>query len=55
VGEIVNVSADESVLDANGNVDPFKARPITFDSFNNTYLVLGEIVGEAFADGNKIG
>ena len=55
VGEIVNVSADERVLDANGNVDPAKARPITFDSFNNTYLTLGEVVGEAFADGNKIG
>lgn len=55
VGEIVNVSADQSVLDAAGNVDPAKARPITFDPFNNAYLVLGEKVGEAFADGAKIG
>lgn len=51
VGEIVNVSADESVLNENGKVDPAKLRPITFDPMNNAYLVLGEKVGNAFADG----
>ncbi len=55
VGEIVNVCADQRVLDANGNVDPAKVRPITFDPFNNTYLVLGQKVGNAFEDGGKIG
>ena len=35
IGEIVNVSVDESVLDENGNVDVAKAAPITFDPFNN--------------------
>ena len=54
VGEIVNVSADESVLDENGNVDPSKAQPITFDPFNNTYVVLGAVVGKAFHDGNTL-
>ena len=54
VGEIVNVCADQSVLDNQGNVDPAKVRPITFDPFNNTYLVLGEVVGQAFTDGTKI-
>ena len=54
VGEIVNVCADQSVLDEKGNVDPAKVRPIAFDPFNNTYLVLGEVVGQAFADGTKI-
>ena len=54
VGEIVNVCADQSVLDDQGNVDPAKVRPIAFDPFNNTYLVLGEVVGQAFADGTKI-
>ena len=53
VGEIVNVSADESVL-TDGKVDPKKLKPITFDPINNTYIGLGEIVGEAFKDGNKI-
>ena len=54
VGEIVNVCADESIL-TNGVVDPAKLRPITFDPMNNAYLVLGEKVGDAFADGAKIG
>jgi len=31
VGRIVNVSADESVLNEKGKVDPMKLRPITFD------------------------
>ncbi|PWJ69382.1 flavin reductase (DIM6/NTAB) family NADH-FMN oxidoreductase RutF [Ruminococcaceae bacterium R-25] len=53
VGEIVNVSADESVL-TDGKVDPKKLKPITFDPINNTYIGLGEVVGDAFKDGNKI-
>lgn len=51
VGRIVNVSADESVLGENGKVDVFKLRPITYDSMNHHYLVLGEKVGQAFHDG----
>ena len=31
VGEIVNVSADESVLGENGKIDPAKLDPIVFD------------------------
>lgn len=54
VGRIVNVSADESVLNEKGKVDPMKLRPITFDPMNNTYLVLGEKVGNAFKDGLQI-
>ena len=51
IGEIVNVSAEESVLNENGKVDPEKLRPITFDPMNNTYLALGPKVGNAFRDG----
>ena len=50
IGEIVNVSADESVV-TNGNVDPKKLKPITFDPCNNTYVALGDVVGNAFKDG----
>ena len=50
VGEIVNVSADESVI-TDGKIDPKKLRPITFDPCNNTYVALGEKVGNAFRDG----
>lgn len=51
VGEIVNVSAEESVLDENGKIDPEKLQPITFDPVNNAYLKLGEKAGNAFRDG----
>ncbi len=51
VGRIVNVSADESVLNENGKVDPTKLQPITYDPMNHHYLVLGEQVGQAFHDG----
>ena len=53
VGEIVNVSVDERVLDENGRVDVQRLRPLTFDPFNNQYVALGEIVGKAFSDGKK--
>lgn len=53
IGEIVNVSADESVL-TDGKIDPAKLRPITFDPVNNAYCVIGEKVGNAFSDGKKI-
>ena len=54
VGRIVNICADESVLNENGRVDPARLRPITFDPMNNTYVVLGETVGHAFKDGGKL-
>jgi len=54
VGEIVNVNADESILNENGKVDPAKLRPITYDSMNHAYLVLGEKVGNAFKDGLEL-
>ncbi len=50
VGEIVNVCAEESIL-TDGNVDPAKLRPITYDGMNHAYYVLGEKVGSAFCDG----
>ncbi len=54
VGEIVNVSADEKVLNEAGKVDPVKLKPITYDPMNHHYLVLGEKVGNAFEDGKKL-
>ena len=53
VGEIVNISAEEGVL-TDGRIDPAKLRPITYDGFSNGYYVLGEKVGQAFADGERI-
>ena len=54
VGEIVNVCADESVLDEKGNVDVAKLRPITYDPMSHHYLVLGKAVGRAFHDGKTL-
>lgn len=54
VGEIINVSAKQSILDEQGNIDPKKLAPITFDAVHNAYLVLGEKVGNAFQDGKKL-
>lgn len=51
IGEIVNVCADESILDEKGKIDPMKLRPITFDPVHHTYHVIGEKVGNAFKDG----
>ena len=50
VGEIVNISADESIL-TDGKIDPKKLKPIGLDPVNNTYYALGEVVGKAFGDG----
>ncbi len=54
VGEIVNVCAEESILDENGKIDPKKLDPITFDPVHHAYLRLGEKVGNAFSDGAKL-
>ncbi len=53
VGEIVNVNAEESIL-TNGQIDPKKLKPITYDPVNNAYIGLGEKVGNAFKDGLKL-
>ena len=54
IGEIVNVSADESVLDDRGVVDAKKLDPIIYDSASHAYWNFGEKVGTAFSDGKKI-
>lgn len=54
VGEIVNVSADESILDENGMIDVCKLEPITYEPVQHTYIKLGEKVGNAFKDGAKL-
>ena len=54
VGEVVNMQADESILDAQGKVDLGKLSPISYDSASHSYRVLGDVVGKAFKDGNKL-
>ena len=54
VGEVVNMSAAESILDENGNIDLGKLQPVVFDSAANTYRVVGEVVGQAWGSGKAI-
>ena len=54
IGEIVNVSAEESVLDAAGKIDAKKVNPIIYDSSAHAYWSYGERVGSAFSDGKRI-
>ncbi len=53
LGEIVNVLADEKVLDENGNVDPTKLNAFVFDQFQSGYYKIGEKVGQAWSSGKK--
>ena len=54
VGEIVNMSADESILDDEGDIDLSKLQPVIFDSAKNEYRVVGEKVGTAWGSGKAI-
>ena len=54
VGEIVGISADESVLDEKGQIDVDLLRPICLDPIKLDYRAIGAPVGKAFSDGKKI-
>jgi flavin reductase (DIM6/NTAB) family NADH-FMN oxidoreductase RutF len=54
IAKIVNVSADESVLDANGKVDPKKINFVSFDPITSEYRKIGETVALAFREGMKL-
>lgn len=54
IGKIVNVSADEKFLGADGLPDVSRFVPITFDPVHHKYIALDESVGNAFSDGKKI-
>lgn len=48
VGKIVNVKANEEVLDENGKVDVVKLNAAMFDQFRNGYYKVGEKIGQAW-------
>lgn len=51
VGRIINVCADERILDENGNIDPARFAPIVFDPIHKSYLQIGEKVADAYKAG----
>ncbi len=53
VGQIVNVLADESVLDQDGKVDPQRLNAFVFDQFQSGYYAIGPKVGQAWSSGRK--
>ena len=53
VGEVVNQSADESILDEKGRVDLTKLKPIVFDAAAVCYRAIGDSVGQAWGAGKK--
>ena len=53
IGEVVNQSADESIL-TDGQVDLAKLKPIVFDAAGMCYRALGDVVGKAWGAGKAI-
>ena len=54
IGEVVNVSVDESILNEKGKIDVEKLNPLCYASEVRGYYTLGEKVGQAFLDGLKL-
>lgn len=51
IGEVVNMSASNEVLDENGKVDFAKLKPIVYDAASASYRAVGDIVGKAWSAG----
>lgn len=51
LGRIVNVIADEKVLDDSGRVDAGKLQAFAFDQMRNGYYAIGAKVGQAWHSG----
>lgn len=54
VGEIVDVKAEESILDEGGVIDIARLRPLIYDTARRRYFGIGSAKGDAFKIGNEI-
>ncbi len=54
LGKIVNVRADETVLDERGKIDAGKLNAFLFDQMRNGYYAVGELVGGAWRSGTGL-
>ena len=54
VGRIVNVSAVNDVLDAEGNISLGKVKPVVYDPISHDYLAVGDKVADAFVVGKRL-
>ncbi|MBR2209255.1 MAG: flavin reductase family protein [Synergistaceae bacterium] len=53
-GTIVNVVADEKVLDDNGKINAGKLNAIMFDQFQNSYYTVGSQLAQAWKVGSEL-
>ncbi len=51
LGEIVNVMADEKILDEKGKIDCGKIGAFLFDQMRHDYYAVGEVIGKAWSSG----
>lgn len=51
LGRILNVTADERVLDEKGKIDAGKIKTFAFDQMRNGYYAIGDVVGTAWKSG----
>ena len=54
LGRIVNVMADEKVLDESGKIDAAKINAFAFDQMRSGYYAIGEKVGQAWHSGAEL-
>ena len=54
IAEIVNILVDEAYLAEDGKPDVEKMQLISYEPIHHGYLVMGERVGNAFADGKRL-
>ncbi len=53
VGEIMDIKADEAVLNAEGLLDIRKLNPLIYNPGQSSYFTIGEFAGKAFSVGKK--
>ena len=53
VGQILDIKADEAVLDEEGRLDIQKVRPIIFAPGTGAYYAIGDCLGKAFTIGKQ--
>lgn len=52
-GEIVNIQAEESVVDDNGKIIFEKLDPLAYDDVTHSYFRMGDKISDAFKPGRK--
>lgn len=53
LARIVNIVADESVLDDRGKIDAQKTGMLLYDPFGTNYVTLGDVIGTPWQEGKR--